>query len=198
MSSTAIYLRVSTVDQSLASQRSDLERWEQAHAGICRTYEDSASGRSMDRPAFVDMMSQVRQGKVSRIVCWRLDRLGRTAAGLTALFAELIELDCTLVSIREGIDLATPAGRLMAHVLASVAAYETEVRKERVAAGIIAAKASGKKWGGRKTNSLNSHTAKQLLRISNLRKQGIALSLIAQLVGLSVNTVKKILRATEE
>ena len=49
---------------------------------------------------------------------------------------------------RDGLDLATPAGRLMANVLASVAAYETEVRAERTLAGQEAARAKGKTWGG--------------------------------------------------
>jgi DNA invertase Pin-like site-specific DNA recombinase len=60
-----------------------------------------------------------------------VDRLGRTAA----LFADLAERKVNLVSLKDGIDLNTPAGRLMAHMLASVAQYETEVRAERVIAG---------------------------------------------------------------
>jgi hypothetical protein len=55
----------------------------------------------------------------------RLDRLGRTAKGLLMLLEELQALGAGLVSLREGFDLATPSGRLMAGVLASVAAYET-------------------------------------------------------------------------
>ena len=54
-----------------------------------------------------------------------------------------------LVSLKDGLDLSTPAGRLMANVLASVAAYEIEVRGERFRAGQAVARAAGKKWGGR-------------------------------------------------
>jgi DNA invertase Pin-like site-specific DNA recombinase len=53
-----------------------------------------------------------------------------------------------LVSLKDGLDLSTPAGRLMANVLASVAQYETEVRGERVRAGQLVARKSGKRWGG--------------------------------------------------
>ena len=70
----------------------------------------------------------------------RLDRLGRTTKGLTALFEDLVDRKINLVSLKDGLDLSTPAGRLMANVLASVAAYETEVRSERVCAG--------RKWPG--------------------------------------------------
>jgi DNA invertase Pin-like site-specific DNA recombinase len=62
----------------------------------------------------------------------RLDRLGRTAKGLTALFEELQSRHVGLVLLGEGLDLSTPAGRLLANVLASVSQYESEVRGERV------------------------------------------------------------------
>jgi DNA invertase Pin-like site-specific DNA recombinase len=198
MSSTAIYLRVSTHDQTLASQRPDVERWCAAHDSEAEYFCDASSGRSMDRPDWLKLIEEIRAGRVNRLVVWRLDRLGRTAAGLTALFEELQAHGCTLVSIREGIDLSTPAGRLMANVIASVAAYETEVRRERVAAGIAAAKAAGKVWGGRKKGSLNRHTAKQLTAIVKGFRQGIPVAALARIHQLSVNTIKNILRTTED
>ena len=92
----------------------------------------------------------MRQGRVSAVVVWRVDRIGRTAKGLTALFEELRERKVNLVSLKDGLDLSTAAGRLMANVLASVAQFETEVRGERVAAGQARARAAGKRWGGSK------------------------------------------------
>jgi DNA invertase Pin-like site-specific DNA recombinase len=86
-------------------------------------------------------------------VVWRLDRLGRTVSGLARLFEELQARKVGLVSLRDGLDLHTAAGRLMAHVLASVAAYELEVKSERQRAGIEAARAENGgrcPWGGRK------------------------------------------------
>ena len=70
-----------------------------------------------------------RQGSQAGLLA--LDRLGRTAKGLTALFEDLVTRKVNLVSLKDGLDLSTPAGRLMANVLASVAAYETEVRSEQ-------------------------------------------------------------------
>jgi DNA invertase Pin-like site-specific DNA recombinase len=84
------------------------------------------------------------------VVVWRLDRLGRTAKGLTALFEELIQRNVNLVTLRESFDLMTPAGRLMAVVLSGVTQYETEVRAERVLAGQAVARANGNRWGGSK------------------------------------------------
>ena len=62
-------------------------------------------------------------------------RLGRTAKGLTALIDKLYQRRINLVSLRDGIDFSTTAGRMLANVLASVAQFETEVRADRVAAG---------------------------------------------------------------
>ena len=111
-------------------------------------YRDKATGRTMDRPGWQKLEGALNAGRVSAIVIWRLDRLGRTASGLTKLFDTLSNAGVNLFSLKDSLDLATPAGRLMANVLASVAQYETEVRGERVRAGIERAKADGKRWGG--------------------------------------------------
>ncbi len=145
---TAIYVRVSTKSQDIASQEPDLKRWVEAHKeATVRWYRDKFTGKTMHRPEFAKLLADVEAGKVSRIVVWRVDRLGRTAKGLTALFEDLLHRKVDLVSLKDGLDLGTPAGRLMAHVLASVAAYETEVRAERIYAGQAAARAAGKTWG---------------------------------------------------
>ncbi len=83
----------------------------------------------------VKLLADLRAGRVKTVVVWRLDRLGRTAKGLVGLLDELVTLKVNFVSLKDGIDLATPAGRLIANVLSSVASYETEVRAERIAAG---------------------------------------------------------------
>lgn len=151
---TAIYIRVSTAQQSTQSQKPDLNRWIEAQdpqqIGEVKWYEDKSTGKNMERPAWQKIQAAINLGKVSRLVVWRLDRLGRTASGLCKLFDDLQEKKVRLVSLMDSIDLGTPSGRLIANVLASVAAYETEVRGERVRAGQKAALAKGKKWGGSK------------------------------------------------
>ena len=129
------------------------------------------------------------------MVCWRLDRLGRTAKGLTALFQELQDHKVGLVSIREGLDLSTPAGRLMAHVLASVAQYETEVRGERILAGQAAARAAGKRWGGSKAGRRVKVTPEQAKVIQRMKANGKAVTTIAETVGLSRPTIYSVLRS---
>jgi DNA invertase Pin-like site-specific DNA recombinase len=185
----AIYCRVSTGSQDTASQETDLKRWSEAHGGDCAWYRDKFIGRTMDRKGWNRLMDAVRTGKVSKVVCWRLDRLGRTAKGLTALFEELLERKVNLVSIRDGVDLNTPAGRLMAHVLASVAQYETEVRAERVRAGQTVARANGKSWGGSEKGRRIKVTDEQLDAIRRLQKEGTKIARIARATGLSRPTV---------
>lgn len=132
-------------------------------------------------------------GKVSRIVVWRLDRLGRTAAGLTALFDRLQSARVGLVSIKDSLDLSTAAGRLMANVLASVAAYENEVRGERVRAGQAVARANGKTWGGRKPGTRVRLTEEKERTVKRLHKAGESIAAIARTVGLSRPTIYRVL-----
>ncbi|MCI0702170.1 MAG: recombinase family protein [Planctomycetia bacterium] len=148
-------------------------------------------GRLDDTP--VGSQFQHRSGKVSKVCVWRLDRLGRTAKGLLTLLEELQALGVGFVSLREGFDLATPAGRLMAGVLASVAAYETEVRKERQLAGIAKAKTEGKRWGGRKTGTRVRLTEEKEDVIRQLHSEGKSVASIARTVGLTRKTVYRAL-----
>jgi DNA invertase Pin-like site-specific DNA recombinase len=149
-----IYLRVSSPKgQETRSQEPDLQTWAKAQPDDVVWYRDRFTGTTMERPGLDKLLADVRSGRISKVCVWRLDRLGRTAKGLLTLLDELQALGVGFVSLREGFDLSTPAGRLMAGVLASVAAYETEVRKERQLAGIAKAKSEGRSWGGRKTGT---------------------------------------------
>lgn len=125
----------SSRDQSHASQLPDLERWAEAHGGPVEWFKDTFTGRSMNRPGMDRLMEELHAGRLERIVVWRLDRLGRTTKGLCQLFDELTERKVALVSVKDGFSLASPAGRLHARILASVAEYETEIRAERVGHG---------------------------------------------------------------
>jgi len=190
---TAIYVRVSSKSQDTRSQEAELKRWADSQDAELRWYRDKATGTKMERPAMDRMLADVAAGRVSRIVVWRLDRLGRTAAGLTKLFADLQGFGVGLLSLRDSLDLSTASGRLMAHVLASVAAYETEVRHERQTEGIAAAKAAGQTWGGSKPGRLLTVTKEQVAHVKRLGKQREKIAVIARTVGLSRPTVYRLL-----
>ena len=189
-----LYLRVSSTGQDTKSQEPDLQTWAKAQSEEATWYKDNFSGTTMERPGLDRLIADVRRGNVTKVVVWRLDRLGRTAKGLLTLLDEFQQLGVGFVSMREGFDLGTPAGRLMAGVLASVAAYETEVRRERQLAGIAKAKAEGKQWGGRKRGTRIRLTEEKEQLIRQLHAEGTPKAAIARMVGLSRKTVIKALK----
>jgi DNA invertase Pin-like site-specific DNA recombinase len=192
--SSAIYCRVSSRDQSHASQLPDLERWAEAHGGPVAWHKDTFTGKSMNRPGMDRLMVDLYAGRLERIVVWRLDRLGRTTKGLCQLFDELTERKVDLVSIKDGFSLASPAGRLHARILASVAEYETEVRAERVAAGQAVARRNGKKWGGSKKGWRWKVKPDQQAAILEMHGAGKPITQIARITGLSRPSVYRILK----
>jgi len=190
----AMYLRVSkSRGQDTRSQKPDLERWAAAQDAPVKWYSDRFTGKTMDRPGWKALEADIAAGKVSAICTWRIDRLGRTAKGLTALFDDLQRRKVNLVSIKDGLDLSTPAGRLMAHVLASVAQFETEVRVERILAGQAVARAAGKVLGGGKRGRRVRLSAEKEKAIRQLSQQGKGISEISRVVGLSRPTIYKVL-----
>jgi DNA invertase Pin-like site-specific DNA recombinase len=100
-----------------------------------------------------------------------------------------------LISIRDGIDLHTAAGRLMANVLASVAQYETEVRAERVRAGQQAARKNGVSWGGSEKGWRWKVTEDQAAAVTEMKSAGKKITQIARATGLSRPTVYRLLEA---
>lgn len=194
--STAIYLRVSSGSQNTASQEADLKAWASAQTDSVEWYKDKATGTKMDRPAFNRLLAAIRAGKVTRLVVWRLDRLGRTAKGLLELFEELQQLKCGFVSLRDAIDLSTASGRLLVTILAGVAQFETEVRSERQRAGIdaVRAKNDGRcTWGGRKTGTRITATEEKEAAIKTMHAENKPIAEIARVTGLTRQTVYRLL-----
>ena len=180
--------------QDTRSQEPDLERWATAFADLpVQWYRDKMTGRTMDRPVWKQLEEDIHSGKIAKIVVWRLDRLGRTAAGLTDLFEDLQRRGVGFESLRDKVDLSTAAGRLMANVLASVAAYENEVRGERIRAGQAVARSRGKRWGGSVKGRRLTVTAEQEHTIQRLKTEGQEVAAIARAVGLSRPTIYAVL-----
>ena len=190
---TALYVRVSHRDQSHASQLPELERWAQTHDGSVQWFRDTFSGRTMDRPGMERLLVELRAGRLCRIVVWRLDRLGRTTRGLCQLFEELQEKKVDLVSLKDGFSLSSPAGRLHARILASVAEYETEIRAERVHAGQEVARRKGKTWGGSEKGWRWRVTDEQFTAIQQMKSAKVPIAKIARITGLSRPTIYRVL-----
>lgn len=196
MKSTAVYLRVSSKQQDAASQEPDVTRYLAAHDLTATVYRDKFTGKSMSRPGFDKLLAAIRAGKVDTVIVWRLDRLGRTSAGLTALFEELVDRKVNLVSLKDGFDLSTTTGRMIAGVLASLAQWETEMRAERVLAGLAVAKANGVRLGRPAgVHTRVKVTDEQASQVSALKSAGETVAAIARATGLSRPTVYAILAA---
>jgi DNA invertase Pin-like site-specific DNA recombinase len=189
MKHAAVYLRVSSKSQDTKSQKPELEAWAKACAEEVVWYEDKTTGSTMDRPGWNKLAKAIEAGQVNRVAVWRLDRLGRTCSGLAALFDDLIARKVGLVSLKDGVDLNTAAGRLMANVLASVAQFEREVRSERQRAGIEKARKDGKTWGGSAKGRRLKVSDEQLDTIHRLHAENATIAAIARAVGLSRQTV---------
>ena len=122
----AIYARVSTLDQEPENQ-----------------------GSRDRRPALDAVLTGVKRRQFDVLVCWRLDRLGRSLKHLVTLLDELQALGVAFVSLQEGIDATTPAGKQQMHILAAIAEFERARIAERVRAGLARAKANGRRLGPR-------------------------------------------------
>jgi DNA invertase Pin-like site-specific DNA recombinase len=106
------------------------------------------SGSKDHRPQLDTMMRLAKTRKVDVIVCWKLDRFGRSLRHLVDALAELQAVGCAFVSLRHNLDLTMPAGRMMFHVIGAMAEFERELIRERVKAGLAHARSKGR-IGGR-------------------------------------------------
>lgn len=144
----ALYARVSTLDQEPENQLQELRRYIQARGWTAVEHVDKGvSGAKDRRPALDQLLADARRRKFDVLVCWRLDRLGRNLRHLITLLDELQALGVAFVSLAEGIDATTPAGKLQMHILGAIAEFERGRIVERVRAGLARAKAQGTRLG---------------------------------------------------
>jgi DNA invertase Pin-like site-specific DNA recombinase len=144
----AIYARVSTLDQHVENQLQELRQYVERRGWTATEYVDrGVSGAKDRRPALDDLLKAARRRRFDVLVCWRLDRLGRNLRHLILLLDELQALGIAFVTLGEGIDTSTPAGRLQLHILSAIAEFERSRIQERVKAGLARAKAQGRRLG---------------------------------------------------
>lgn len=144
----AIYLRVSTLDQTTANQAHDVRQFVTARGWSAVEYADEGvSGAKERRPALDALLADARRRKFDVVVTWRLDRLGRNLRHLVNLIDELQALGVGFVSLGEGIDATTSAGRLQLAMVGAFAQFERERIGERVRASLARLKAEGKRLG---------------------------------------------------
>ena len=145
----AVYARVSTLDQEPENQLVELRRYVQARSwpAAAEYVDHGVSGAKDRRPALDALVKDATRRQFDVVVCWRLDRLGRNLRHLVTLLDDLQAIGVAFVSLNEGIDATTPAGKLQMHILAAIAEFERARIAERVAAGLARAKKQGKQLG---------------------------------------------------
>jgi DNA invertase Pin-like site-specific DNA recombinase len=167
MRRAAVYLRVSTLDQTTANQERELrEVASRMGCEIVKVYKDhgisGAKGRDK-RPAFDALCRDAAQRKFDMVIAWSVDRLGRSLQDLVAFLSELHALKVDLFLHQQGLDTTTPAGKAMFQMMGVFAEFERAMIAERVRAGLRRAKDEGKQLGrppdsprARKTNPWRS------------------------------------------
>ena len=152
------YARVSKEIQSLDIQIKKLK-----DAGCDEIFSEKISGAKDDRKQLQELLSRVRSGDTVCVV--RLDRLGRRMIKLVSLINELQNKGVQFVSLENNIDTTTPIGMLLFNVCAAFSEMERELIKERVSAGVEAARSKGRKGG--RPKSLDKKGIDKLLRLKN-------------------------------
>jgi len=178
---TVGYARVSSIGQSLDVQLDKLKSF-----GCDEIFQEKRSGITTDRPALKECRKYLRKGDLLAIT--KLDRLARSTFHLTQIAEELREKGAELVVLDQNIDTSTPTGKLLFNVLASIAEFETEIRRERQFDGIQKAKENGVVFG-RKPKL----THDQILEMREKRIHGVLISDLMKEYGLSKASVYRLL-----
>ncbi len=144
----AVYVRVSTHDQEVENQLGELRKYVEARGWEAREYVDEGvSGAVEQRPALDKLLRDAKRRRFDVLVCWRLDRLGRSLKHLITLLDDLQVLGVAFVSLAEGIDATTPAGKLQMHILGAISEFERARCAERVRAGLARVRREGRRLG---------------------------------------------------
>jgi DNA invertase Pin-like site-specific DNA recombinase len=189
---TGVYIRVSSNNQRIDSQRAEIQRWLTAHGHDLDTvqwFEDVESATVITRAGLNALHEAIFAGEVRMVVVWKLDRIARSMREGINTLSRWCECGVRVVSVTQQIDLAGTVGHLVAGVLFAIAEIELQHVKERQAVGIALAKQRGV-YKGRKRGSTKAYPQ----RARELRKKGMTLSEIAQALNVDRRTVTRYLK----
>jgi DNA invertase Pin-like site-specific DNA recombinase len=192
MKRAALYLRVSTLDQTTVNQERELrEVASRIGCKIVKVYKDhgisGAKGRDM-RPDFDALCRDATQRRFDIVMAWSVDRLGRSLQDLIGFLSELHALHIDLFLHQQGLDTTTPSGKAMFQMLGVFAEFERAMTQERVRAGLARARADGKTLGRPKI----AEKTERAVRAALSKKERPGLRKIAASLGVGVGTVQRI------
>ena len=187
MKRTALYLRVSTVDQHPETQGYDLHQMAaQRGYEIVQEYTDRISGAKARRPGLDNMMRDARRGRFDVILVWACDRIARSTRHFLEVLDELNRINVEFVSFREQIDTGGPLGRAIVVIIGAIAELERSLIVERVRAGMRRARLEGRHIG-RPSLELDREA------IRRDRQRGMSLGQIAREHNASRATIHRVL-----
>jgi len=189
----ALYARVSTLNgQHPEMQLAELREYA-ARRGwkVVGEYVDNGvSGSKESRPQINRLMADAHHRKLDVVLCWKIDRFGRSLKHLVNALADLDAYGVAFVSLRDNLDLSTPSGRLMFQIIGAMAEFERALTQERVRSGLQNAVRNGKQLGRPRRVVDRDH-------ILAMQSEGASLRDIAAKLGIGYGTVRMRLAAGE-
>jgi DNA invertase Pin-like site-specific DNA recombinase len=188
----ALYLRVSTDEQTLANQRRELTAAAERHGWqVVAEFSDAgisgSKGRDQ-RQGFDRLMQGIARREFDMVASWSVDRLSRSLSHLVTFLGEIHGKGIDLYLHTQGLDTSTPTGKAMFQLLGVFAELERSIITERINAGIARAKAAGKHCGRPRVSAAVENRIRKLLRA----RKGILK--VAREVGVGTATVQRIKR----
>lgn len=189
-----LYTRVSTSKQTTENQTRELREvclrnnWSIV-AELADTGISGSKGRT-ERPAFDQLHKMISRKEADIVVCWSIDRLGRSITDLVNLMTEIEAKGMNFYSHLQAIDSRTPAGKLSFAIFSAIAEFERNIIRERVISGLARVKSEGKKLG--RPTKVNDNTK---VAVKLLREKGTSIPKIAKQLGIGVGTTYRLIEA---
>jgi DNA invertase Pin-like site-specific DNA recombinase len=188
----ALYLRVSTTEQTVENQQRELEAVAERHGwDVVAVFTDAGisgtKGRDK-RPGYDRLCHGIARREFHQVAAWSVDRLGRSLQELVAFLGELHTKGVDLYLHQQGIDTGTPAGTAMFQIMGVFAEFERAMIVERVKAGLSRARSQGKRLGRRPMN------ANMVERIREQLIMGVGILKTAKMLRVGTGTVHRVKR----
>ena len=192
MKRIALYARVSTDKQTCENQLQELRTIAERmnYTIVAEFIDNGISGMKnrQNRPALDQLMKSATQRKFDMVMCWSIDRLGRSLQNLVEILNELQALKIDLFFLQQGMDTSTPSGRMIFSVFGAIGEFERNLIRERVIAGQKRAVANGVKIGRPSKMNDGLRAAIQLLR-----EKGMGIKQIARELKVGIGTVYSVI-----
>lgn len=190
---TALYLRVSTNQQTVDNQRLELEKYcDRQGWKVVKVYEDDGiSGKTTDRPALQEMLCDAGKGEFQVLAVWKIDRLARSTVDLLNILMTLKSHGVDFCSTTQAIDTTNSMGRMIMTFLGAIAEFERETIIERVHAGLSRARDEGVILG-------RPRSGFDIGRALQMKAEGAGVRRIARALGVSHGTVHNYLRSVHK